>query len=85
MAKIHESAPSAKSPYPRISELQHCALEKDPFATHDSMATSIEEKRDRIVEEMSLFDDSYERFAYVIEKGKKAKAQKSKTEEISLN
>ena len=36
------------------------------------MATSIEEKRDRIVEEMSLFDDSYERFAYVIEKGKKA-------------
>ena len=52
--------------------MQHCALEKDPFATLVSMATSIEEKRDRIVEEISLFDDSYERFAYVIEKGKKA-------------
>ena len=36
------------------------------------MTTTITEKRDRIVEEMSLFDDSYERFAYVIEKGKKA-------------
>jgi cysteine desulfuration protein SufE len=33
---------------------------------------TILEKRDRIIEEMSLFDDSYERFAYVIEKGKKA-------------
>ena len=33
---------------------------------------TIQEKRDRIIEEMSLFDDSYERFAYVIEKGKKA-------------
>lgn len=36
------------------------------------MTTTIREKRDRIREEMSLFDDSYERFAYVIEKGKKA-------------
>ena len=51
--------------------MQHCALEKDPFPKFDSMATSIEEKRDRIVEEMSLFDDSYERFAYVIEKAKR--------------
>jgi hypothetical protein len=51
--------------------MQHCALEKDPFPTFDSMATSIEEKRDRIVEEMSLFDDSYERFAYVIEKDRR--------------
>ncbi|MCZ6674905.1 MAG: SufE family protein [Verrucomicrobia bacterium] len=33
---------------------------------------TIQEKRDRIVEEMSLFDDSYERFGYIIEKGKKA-------------
>ena len=38
------------------------------------MATTIQEKRDRIVEEMSLFDDSYERFAYVIEKGKNAES-----------
>ena len=36
------------------------------------MSSTIQEKRDRLIEEMSLFDDSYERFAYVIEKGKKA-------------
>ena len=38
------------------------------------MTATIQEKRDRIIEEMSLFDDSYERFAYVIEKGKKAES-----------
>jgi len=40
------------------------------------MAT-IEEKKDRIIEELSLFDDSMERFAYVIDKGKNAPSLES--------
>ncbi|MCB1122380.1 MAG: SufE family protein [Verrucomicrobiae bacterium] len=50
------------------------------------MPDTIIEKRDRIIEEMSLFDDSYERFAYVIEKGKKAEGlpEEYKTEAFRI-
>ena len=50
------------------------------------MIMTIQEKRDRIVEEMSLFEDSYERFAYVIEKGKKAEglSEEYKTEAFRI-